>query len=147
MHYTFTVRCGRSSQQKSSFLRGGVSIGTGRIPQFGKFLPFINQMRRFPFECGRNVDLDKATILEVASRISDKKFAFGMMSACPCLAAPFRPFNAYSAEDTQIRKNFCVDGSFLVSLNLHLIHLWARMISNFRLVSNFIRLDLAFPFG
>ena len=45
---------------------GKGDVGAGCIPQFGDFLPFVNQMRRFALENGGNVDLDEMPVLEVA---------------------------------------------------------------------------------
>ena len=104
-------------------------------------------MRCFAFERGGYIYLDEASILEVACRVADKEFAFGLMATGPCLAAPFWTFDAYRAEDAQICKNLFVNHSFLVVFNLHLISLLPQMISNFGFEINPIRLDSVFPFG
>ena len=93
------------------------------------------------------LNLNEAVVLEVARRIADKKFAFGLTAAGPCLAAPFRVFDAYCAENAQIRKNLRVNYPFPVALNFHLTFFLMGKVSSFGVGANPIRSDFVFSFG
>lgn len=79
-----------------------INTGTGRIPQFGEFLPLVNQVRRISRKRGGKVKFKQLAVVKVPRRIRHKKLALRSMTRSPGLSAPFRPLNTYCTKGPKV---------------------------------------------
>ena len=137
---TLVLRRGRPRQNITPHFRLLIDGITYGIPNRRNLLPFVNKMRRNPFQGLIHLQLHQLAIGKVIRRIPDKKCTFRVNGTCPCLATPFGPFNANCAKCRQVEIQFFINQTRTIVCNIHIMPFSTNIVSKIHNTVNADRL-------